>query len=352
MCLFLYLYALRVREAGICMLLKSLINKKKSLLFIWAGCFLPFFLHGQSGNAGAGSSAGSSGDFPEPVSRSAVYDDFDSSWKIPNPYADLQPVFVAESHGDSMSLYRRWLQELAEEELAEMWQLRERFAYTSFTSRDLHYRHPEGVQEGNDTLWIRLVDSASRYVHPFKGRVTSRFGARWGRMHYGTDVGLRVGDTLVAAFDGIVRVSQRNYSYGNIVIIFHKNGLETYYAHMSRLLVKPNQVVKAGQPIGLGGNTGRSRGPHLHFEVRYLGVPIDAQHLIDFEKYELIAEEFPLCKNTLYGISASGARYHRIRSGETLSSIARKYRTSVSRIKALNGMRSNRIRAGATIRVR
>ncbi|MDE5762608.1 MAG: peptidoglycan DD-metalloendopeptidase family protein, partial [Bacteroidales bacterium] len=273
-------------------------------------------------------------------------------WVIPNPYADIKPIYVAESHDDSAFIQLRWQREMEEEELAEMWQLRENYAYTSFTSKELHYRHPEEILHGDDTIVIQLVDSASVYVHPFKGRVTSRFGPRWGRMHYGTDVGLATGDTIVAAFDGVVRVAQRNYSYGNIAIIFHKNGLETYYAHMSKLLVEPNQVVKAGQPIGLGGNTGRSRGSHLHLEIRYLGVPIDAQFIIDFQNFALISDTFPLCKNTVYGISSSGIRYHKIKSGETLSSIARKYRTSVSRIKALNNIKGNTIRAGAVIRVR
>ncbi|MDE5543782.1 MAG: peptidoglycan DD-metalloendopeptidase family protein [Bacteroidales bacterium] len=273
-------------------------------------------------------------------------------WEIPNPYADIKPVYVVESHDDSAFILLRWQREMEEEELAEMWQLRENYAYTSFTSKELHYRHPEEILHGDDTIVIQLVDSASVYVHPFKGRVTSRFGPRWGRMHYGTDVGLATGDTIVAAFDGVVRVAQRNYSYGNIVIIFHKNGLETYYAHMSKLLVEPNQVVKAGQPIGLGGNTCLSRGSHLHLEIRYLGVPIDAQFIIDFQNFALISDTFPLCKNTVYGISSSGIRYHKIKSGETLSSIARKYRTSVSRIKALNNIKGNTIRAGAVIRVR
>lgn len=276
----------------------------------------------------------------------------DTVWTIPDPYAGIERVEIVESRDDSSAMNRRWLEEMAEEEYAEMWKLRQSYAYTSFNPSVLHYRHPDKIIQGNDTIWITLVDSVSGYTHPFKGRVSSRFGYRWGRMHYGTDVALRTGDTIVAAFDGIVRIAQRNYSYGNIVILFHKNGLESYYAHMSKLLVRPNQVVKSGDPIGLGGNTGRSRGSHLHLELRYLGAPIDPQYIIDFEKFELKTDTFPLCKNTLYGAASTTARYHRIRSGETLSSIARKYRTSVSRIKALNGMSSSRIRAGSTIRVR
>ena len=278
--------------------------------------------------------------------------DADTVLQIPNPYADIEFVQVDESRDDSAAMYWRWQREIEEEEMEELWQIRESFAYTSFNPNVLHYRHPDDVIQDKDTVWITLLDSASVYTHPYKGRLTSPFGFRWGRMHYGTDVGLRTGDTIRAAFDGIVRIAQRNYSYGNIVILFHKNGLETYYAHMSQLLVQPNHVVKSGDPIGLGGNTGRSRGSHLHFEIRYLGAPIDAQHLIDFSEYCLKCEQFPICKETLYGSSNSGARYHRIRQGETLSSIARKYRTSVNQIRILNNMKSTKIRAGATIRVR
>lgn len=276
----------------------------------------------------------------------------DTVLRIPDPYAEIMFVDVPESRDDSSVMYQLWQKEIEEEEIEELWQLRENFAYTSFNPNVLHYRHPDDVIRGKDTVWITLLDSASVYSHPFKGRLTSPFGFRWGRMHYGTDVGLRTGDTIVAAFDGIVRIAQRNYSYGNIVILFHKNGLETYYAHMSRLLVQPNQVVKSGDPIGLGGNTGRSRGSHLHFEIRYLGAPIDAQYLIDFADYRLLLDKFPVCKETLYGSSSSGARYHRIKQGETLSSIARKYRTSVTQLRVLNGMKSSKIRAGVTIRVR
>lgn len=276
----------------------------------------------------------------------------DTVWKIPNPYEGISFVEVPESRDDSTGMYRLWQKEIEEEEIEELWQIRETFAYTSFNPNVLHYRHPDEVIGADDTVWITLLDSASVYTHPYKGRLTSPFGFRWGRMHYGTDVGLRTGDTIVAAFDGIVRIAQRNYSYGNIVILFHKNGLETYYAHMSRLFVQPNQVVKSGDPIGLGGNTGRSRGSHLHFEVRYLGAPIDAQYIIDFAEYKLLVDRFPVCKETLYGAASTGIRYHRVRQGETLSSIARKYRTSVNQIRLLNGMKSTKIRAGSTIRVR
>ena len=173
-----------------------------------------------------------------------------------------------------------------------------------------------------------------------------------GLLPYGTDIALRTGDTVRAAFDGVVRIAQRNASYGYIVILFHRNGLETYYAHLSKMLVSPCQMVKAGEPIALGGNTGRSRGSHLHLEVRYLGAPLDPQYLIDFGEGKLLRDSLPICKTTLYGVSYSDAMYHKVRQGETLSSIARKYRTSVARIRVLNNMKSTRIRTGSTLRVR
>lgn len=276
----------------------------------------------------------------------------DTVWQIPNPYEEVMFVDVPESRDDSSMIYYLWQKEVEEEEIEELWQLREIFAYTSFNPNMIHYRHPDDVIQGQDTVWITLLDSCGIYTHPNKGRLTSPFGPRWGRMHYGTDIGLRTGDTIVAAFDGIVRIAQRNYSYGNIAILFHKNGLETYYAHMSRLLVQPNQLVKSGDPIGLGGNTGRSRGSHLHFEVRYLGAPIDAQYLIDFVEHKLTRETLPICKETLYSSSTTGARYHKVRQGETLSSIARRYHTTVPQLRGLNGLKSSRIRQGTVIRVR
>lgn len=126
------------------------------------------------------------------------------------------------------------------------------------------------------------------YVHPIKAKVTSEFGyrPRFGRVHKGIDLGLHVGDTIVSAFSGKVRVARYNPGgYGYFVIVRHDNGLETVYGHLKKFTVKPGQVVKAGDVIGLGGNTGRSTGPHLHFETRYLGVAINPRAIVDFENY-------------------------------------------------------------------
>lgn len=126
----------------------------------------------------------------------------------------------------------------------------------------------------------------SEYVTPTPGHVTSNYGyrPRFRRNHYGIDLKLQVGDTVRAAFSGKVRLTRyEGRGYGYYVVVRHPNGLETVYGHLSRFLVKPDQVVKAGEPIALGGNTGRSTGAHLHFETRYMGMPINPAAIIDFE---------------------------------------------------------------------
>lgn len=122
------------------------------------------------------------------------------------------------------------------------------------------------------------------YVHPIKtNTITSHFGHRSGKQHQGIDLAASIGDTVYAAFDGKVRMSKYNRSgYGFFIIIRHSNGTETLYAHLSRMFVKENQMVKGGEPIALSGNSGRSTGPHLHFEIRYMGVVLNPEKLIDF----------------------------------------------------------------------
>lgn len=139
-----------------------------------------------------------------------------------------------------------------------------------------------------DTLAIPLFDPAHcTYTHPFNGQPTSEFGFRRYRYHFGIDINLETGDSVKCAFDGKVRIAQFSKSYGYLVVVRHDNGLETYYAHLSKLLVKPGQTVEAGNLVGLGGNTGHSHGSHLHFEVRFRGQPIDPNMLIDFKGQRL-----------------------------------------------------------------
>ena len=141
---------------------------------------------------------------------------------------------------------------------------------------------------------IRLVDSLESYHYPYIGRITSRYGPRRGRPHQGLDLSLKTGDPIYATFDGKVRVSKAVGGYGNLIIIRHNNGLETYYGHLSQRDVSTGDWVVAGQQIGLGGNTGRSTGPHLHFEVRYRGQSFDPERIIDFSTGELRRDELLL----------------------------------------------------------
>ncbi len=123
--------------------------------------------------------------------------------------------------------------------------------------------------------------------------ITSKFGARWGRQHAGLDIKVYIGDTIRAAFDGKVRVVKYDArGYGNYVVIRHPNGLETLYGHMSKQLVKENSIVRAGQPIGLGGNTGRSTGSHLHFETRLAGTAVNPALMFDFEHQDVTGDFF------------------------------------------------------------
>ena len=133
---------------------------------------------------------------------------------------------------------------------------------------------------------ICFTDSIHGYSYPIEKRMSSGFGRRHHSHHYGIDIPLNTGDKIVAVFDGKVRYAKyNNGGFGNLIIIRHVNGLETYYAHLSRIKVKPNQVVKAGQVIGLGGNTGRSYGAHLHFEVRYQDKPLNPELLFDTDGF-------------------------------------------------------------------
>lgn len=205
------------------------------------------------------------------------------------------------------------------------------------------------------------IINVSSYSHPNYNVVTSECGERWGRFHAGTDMRLRVGDTIRAAFDGKVRIMRynkkfRKKGYGHFVMLRHPNGLETLYGHLHKPLVSVNQEVKSGDPIGLGGNTGRSTGPHLHFEFRYKGLPINARKIVDFETGQVLSPKFEINKaafDTYNEYLHSPAKYHKVRKGDTLGKIARKYHTSVKRLCALNKIRPNTtLKLGRKLRVK
>lgn len=225
---------------------------------------------------------------------------------------------------------------------------------------------------------IDLIDSMTSYHYPYQGAVHphGKFGQRRRRQHQGVDLPLKMGDPVYATFCGRVRISQYNKGgYGNLVIIRHDNGLETYYGHLSERLVEPNQWVEAGQVIGLGGSTGRSTGPHLHFETRYYGQAFNPEQMIDFKEGLLCRETFLLKKSSFNVYSNVGQnfddeeaneqedkkeaaekaamRYHKIKSGDTLGAIAHKYGTTVTNICRMNGIKSTTVlRIGRSLRVR
>ena len=222
--------------------------------------------------------------------------------------------------------------------------------------------------------------------------VTSNFGSRWGRQHKGIDIKVYIGDTIRAAFSGKVRVVRYEAGgYGNYVVIRHPNGLETIYGHLSKQLVSVNENVRAGQAIGLGGNTGRSTGSHLHFETRLCGVALNPALFFDFRNQDVTGDYYTFNKRTydnesevatrergkignggythdmIYGevgrshddvpedvreaMNAPERVYYKVQNGETIASIAKKVGVSVEKIMRLNGFRKNqRVRAGMIIR--
>jgi murein DD-endopeptidase MepM/ murein hydrolase activator NlpD len=222
--------------------------------------------------------------------------------------------------------------------------------YGSWDTLNIHpYRFD--IKQLNETSIIPLCsESSCGYVHPFSGGVTSNFGPRRRRFHYGIDIDLETGDLVGAAFDGKVRIVKKSESYGNVVVIRHNNGLETFYAHLSKTNVEVGQDVLAGDVVGLGGNTGHSHGSHLHFEVRYMGQPINPSTIISFDQQKLISNTFTLDKNTFSYIheakklakkSKGKGKIYVVRKGDTLSIIARKYGTSVQTICKKNRLKKN-----------
>lgn len=192
-------------------------------------------------------------------------------------------------------------------------------------------------------------------------RVTSKFGPRGRRMHKGIDIKVQTGDTIYAAFDGkirLVRNQGRRVGYGLYVVIRHDNGLETVYGHLSKHLVKEDQLVRSGEPIGLGGNTGRSYGSHLHFETCFLGITINPALLFDFPNQDIVADSYTFRNRS--GRNASGAmvadgdgviRYHKVKSGDSLSKIAAQRGVSINTLCKLNRItRKTTLRIGQVLR--
>lgn len=208
------------------------------------------------------------------------------------------------------------------------------------------------------------------FVMPIEKRqVTSCYGyrRRFGRMHYGTDLKVHIGDTVRAAFSGKVRISSyERGGYGVYVVMRHTNGLETVYGHLSRSLVKEGAIIKAGEPIALGGNTGRSTGPHLHFEARFMGIPLNPEELFDFvegvprvDTYAFKKSQARPTSTARYAArkakgasSAKDIRTHRITKGDTLDGIAKRYGTTVRKLRQTNGLTSKSLlKPGKSLRI-
>ncbi len=245
------------------------------------------------------------------------------------------------------------------------------YLYKQDWNTEMPYTYENDLSAMPDTLWLCTVDSGDGgFCMPFDGQVMSTFKYRGRRFHHGIDIDLEEGDTLRAAFKGRVRYAKYNKSgFGNLVIIRHQNGLETYYAHLSKLMVTPNQDVEAGEVIGLGGKTGRATGTHLHFEVRFYHNALDPEAIIDFKNKCVHDENFFVHKGLFdYKAVSSGkkssggstkpvankdVKYHKIRSGDSLYSISRKYGTTIDKLCELNGVtRTTILKIGRVLQVR
>lgn len=244
-------------------------------------------------------------------------------------------------------------------------------------------RYSEIAPSAGDSIDLPLFnDYSTGFVMPVEGTFLSPFGYRGRRVHAGVDIKLNEGDPVSVAFDGVVRMARKYSGYGNCVVVRHYNGLETLYGHLSKIKVKVNQQVSAGDIIGLGGHTGRASCNHLHFETRFQGKAFNPKQLIDFDTYSLLSDNFVVTRST-YGLShdyipgissnvmvsdndsdksktkvkssksSKSKKYHTIKSGDTLSAVSRKYGTSVKQLCSINGIKpSKTLQLGTKIRVK
>lgn len=232
------------------------------------------------------------------------------------------------------------------------------------------------------------VIDVRRFSMPHPGYITSPYGyrRRFRRMHKGIDIKANTGDTIRAAFDGKVRLTKyERRGYGYYVVLRHTNDLETVYGHLSKFLVEPDQYVRAGDPIGLAGNTGRSFGSHLHFETRYMGYAINPAAIFDFANQTTHTDYYTFDKDTYQearnfdpaaneayaqqyrathhieygsgrrssGATSSGSATYTVRSGDSLSRIASRNHTTVRALCRLNGISANSVlRPGQKLRIR
>lgn len=229
----------------------------------------------------------------------------------------------------------------------------------------------------NDTLVIQ-IDSTDIFTYPMTkiGRFLSPFGPRRGRMHTGTDLKCALNDSILAAFEGKVRIAKKTSGYGNMVVIRHKSGLETLYSHLASIKVKPNDYVKSGDLIGLGGRTGRATTEHLHFETRILGIPFNSEKYIDFREGKLLCRTIFYLNNQIeispdnfdhpYVTSHDSELeegfdkevgqqlvYVTIKKGDTLYKLSKKYNSTIDELLKLNNLKkTSKLSIGQQIRIK
>ena len=225
--------------------------------------------------------------------------------------------------------------------------------YPEWTNTKVHFNHalPDSFR----------IDLRGFVMPTTNTKITDKFGyrPRRRRVHNGIDVKVERGDTIYAAFDGKIRITAyQRRGYGHYVVIRHHNGIETLYAHLSKKLVEVNENVKAGDPIGIGGNTGRSSGPHLHFETLLLGKCLDPALLFDFKNQDVTGDSYlyrrsgsKYVENGVVKIAGPEKKYHKVKQGETIGKIAKKYGVEQEMIFKLNKLNSRSIiRPGQTLR--
>jgi len=268
-----------------------------------------------------------------------------------------QPIDTISFNGKQIILYTnnswQYLQatltdSIADEELIEDYSEADSvFNSNWITGQIFAYKKKKSVLK--ETVKLALIDPFRTFFFPKYGKILRGFSKR----HKGQDIKLNTGDPVAVAFDGKVRFAGYNRrGFGNLVVVRHYNGLETYYAHLSRISVKVDEMVKAGATVGLGGSTGRSTTPHLHFEIRYQDKPIDPRKIVDFNTNSLVSEVVDL-DNSFFkperkgkdgkiivdSGNDSGGKFYKIKKGDTLSRIAKKNHTTVKRLCDLNDIR-------------
>jgi len=224
------------------------------------------------------------------------------------------------------------------------------------------FDYPSSLSENDSIAVLLLRDKKEDYHHPlgektlrrYFGWVTSPFGWRDGRAHNGVDLELHHWDSIYCMFPGKVRMARTYSDFGRVVVVRHNNGLETLYAHMSKIRVKEGQEVKAGQLLGHGGQTGNASGTHLHLEMRFKGVPVNPAHVVSFKNKDLHADTLVLKKmSRTYIAYPVGIKYHTVKRGEYPSRIAKRYGISTEQFCSMNNItRKTRLTVGQKLKIK